>query len=50
MRDEVTMLQVQRKEDHLEKQRLEAALTAQVNGVSEELGLARSEVCVYLFF
>lgn len=41
------MLQVQRKEDAIEKQRLEAALTAQVNGVNEELGLARSEVIFF---
>lgn len=38
------MLQVQRREDEIEKHRLEHALTEQVNGVSEELGLARSEV------
>ncbi|VDD85122.1 unnamed protein product [Enterobius vermicularis] len=44
LKDEITMLQVQRKEDAIEKQRLEAALTAQVNGVNEELGLARSEL------
>uniref|UniRef100_A0A915CH82 FYVE-type domain-containing protein n=1 Tax=Parascaris univalens TaxID=6257 RepID=A0A915CH82_PARUN len=44
LRDEITMLQVQRREDEMEKHRLEHALTEQVNGVSEELGLARSEV------
>lgn len=44
LKGEITMLQMQRKEDALAKQRLEAALTAQVNGVSEELGLARSEL------
>ncbi|VDM43462.1 unnamed protein product [Toxocara canis] len=44
LRDEITMLQVQRREDEIEKQRLERALTEQVNGYSEELGLARSEL------
>uniref|UniRef100_A0A0M3HP45 FYVE-type domain-containing protein n=1 Tax=Ascaris lumbricoides TaxID=6252 RepID=A0A0M3HP45_ASCLU len=44
LRDEITMLQVQRREDEIEKHRLEHALTEQVNGVSEELGLARSEL------
>lgn len=42
------MLQVQRKEDEIAKHRLAQALTDQVNGVSEELGLARSQVLVLL--
>lgn len=49
LRDEITMLQVQRREDSLEKQRLEQALTEQVNGVSEELGIARSELSTLHF-
>ncbi|VDN50978.1 unnamed protein product [Dracunculus medinensis] len=44
LKDEVTMLQVQRKEDEIAKHRLAQALTDQVNGVSEELGLARSQL------
>ncbi|VDK51926.1 unnamed protein product [Anisakis simplex] len=42
--DEITTLKEQRREDELEKKRLEAALTEQVNGVSQQLGLARSEL------
>lgn len=48
LRDEITTLKAQRREDEMEKKRIEDAYTKRVNGVSEELGFARSQV-FYLF-
>nr|CRZ22026.1 BMA-RABN-5 [Brugia malayi] len=44
LRDEITTLEAQRKEDEMEKRRIEDAYTERVNGVSEELGFARSQL------
>lgn len=44
LRDEIATLEAQRKEDEMEKIRIEDAYTEQVNGVSQELGFARSQV------
>ncbi|KAL4001750.1 Rabaptin-like family protein [Acanthocheilonema viteae] len=44
LRDEIATLEAQRKEDEMEKRRIEDAYTERVNGVSQELGFARSQL------
>ncbi|VDK81094.1 unnamed protein product [Litomosoides sigmodontis] len=44
LRDEIATLEAQRKEDEIEKIRIEDAYTERVNGVSQELGFARSQL------
>uniref|UniRef100_A0A8R1Y3K0 FYVE-type domain-containing protein n=1 Tax=Onchocerca volvulus TaxID=6282 RepID=A0A8R1Y3K0_ONCVO len=44
LRDEITTLETQRKEDEIEKRRIEDVYTERVNGVSQELGFARSQL------
>uniref|UniRef100_A0A0N5ADD9 FYVE-type domain-containing protein n=1 Tax=Syphacia muris TaxID=451379 RepID=A0A0N5ADD9_9BILA len=52
--DEIATLQMQRKEDSLEKERLQMAWTSRVNDVNEELQMAKVQVLVsdlcYQFF
>lgn len=47
LRDEIATLEAQRKEDEMEKRRIEDAYTERVNGVSQELGFARSQVFLF---
>ncbi|MCP9258446.1 Rab GTPase-binding effector protein 1 [Dirofilaria immitis] len=44
LKDEITTLEAQRKEDEMEKRRIEDDYTERVNGVSQELGFARSQL------
>ncbi|VDM98030.1 unnamed protein product [Thelazia callipaeda] len=44
LRDEIATLEVQRKEDEIEKRRIEHAYNEKVNGVNQELGFAWSQL------
>uniref|UniRef100_A0A915PT63 FYVE-type domain-containing protein n=1 Tax=Setaria digitata TaxID=48799 RepID=A0A915PT63_9BILA len=44
LKDEIATLEAQRKEDEMEKRRIEDDYAKKVNGVSQELGFARSQI------
>lgn len=48
LKDEIATLEAQRKEDEMEKRRIQDVYTERVNGVSQELGFARSQVFLFI--